>query len=127
MTARLLLVEDNDMLQEILSARLGKESFEVKIACNGLEALDLTKTYQPDLILMDMSLPFMDGWEVTREIRETPEISTIPIIALTAHAMVSEKERGLDAGVNLYLTKPIDFQKLLAKIKELIAARKIEN
>ena len=127
MSEKILLVEDNDMLQEILSARLGNEAFDVKLASNGLEAFDLAKSFRPDIILMDMSLPFMDGWEVTKAIRETAEISGTPIIALTAHAMVSEKERGLDAGVNLYLTKPIDFQKLLAKINELLAARKIEN
>lgn len=127
MTDKILLVEDNDMLQEILSARLTMKGFNVHIASNGLEAVEFAQSFRPDLILMDMSLPFMNGWEATKAIRETPEISNVPIIALTAHAMVTEKEKGLKAGCNLYMTKPVDFQRLLAKINDFLAERKIEN
>ncbi len=127
MTDKILLVEDNDMLQEILSARLTMKGFNVQIASNGLEGVEFAQSFRPDLILMDMSLPFMNGWEATKAIREIPEISTVPIIALTAHAMVTEKEKGLNAGCNLYMTKPVDFQRLLAKINDFLAERKIEN
>ena len=127
MTAKILLVEDNDMLQEILSARLSMKGFDLHIASNGLEAVEFTQSFVPDLILMDMSLPFMNGWEATKAIRDIPEVSHIPIIALTAHAMVTEREKGLDAGCNLYMTKPVDFQKLLGKINDLLGERNIEN
>ena len=127
MTNKILLVEDNDMLQEILSARLTMKGFDVHIASNGLEGVEFAQSYRPDIILMDMSLPFLNGWEATKAIRDIPEIATVPIIALTAHAMVTEKEKGLQAGCNIYMTKPVDFQKLLTNIHDFLAERKIEN
>lgn len=119
-TTHILLVEDNDMLQEILCTRLELKGFKVSIAKDGIIALQMVSDLRPDLILMDMSLPQMNGWEATRIIRNDSANSHIPIIALTAHALSSDKERGLAVGCNDYLTKPVDFQKLLEKIESLL-------
>lgn len=127
MAEKILLVEDNDMLQEILSARLSMKGFDVQIASNGLEAVEFAESFRPDVILMDMSLPFLSGWEATIEIRSKIATANIPIIALTAHAMITDREKGLDAGCNLYMTKPVDFAKLLTHIHDLITERKIEK
>ena len=116
----ILLVEDNEMLQEILCTRLELKGFKVSIAKDGIIALQMVSDLRPDLILMDMSLPHMNGWEATRIIRNDVDSSHIPIIALTAHALSSDKERGLAVGCNDYLTKPVDFQKLLKKIESLL-------
>ena len=127
MVDRILLVEDNDMLQEILSARLEIKGFDVTIASDGREAVDFAFSLKPDIILMDMSLPYLNGWEATKIIRENEETTHIPIIALTAHALMTDKQRGLDAGCNDYLTKPVNFDKLVSKIHKLTGVKSIEN
>ena len=114
---RLLLVEDNPMNRDMLSRRLQRAGFEVSSAVNGEEALTAMSDSQPDLVLMDMNLPVMDGWTACRLARGTPEISGIPIIALTAHAMQNDRRAALDAGCTDYATKPIDFPDLLEKIR----------
>ena len=127
MVDRILLVEDNDMLQEILSARLEIKGFDVTIASDGREAVDLAFSLKPDIILMDMSLPYLNGWEATKIIRENEDTHHIPIIALTAHALMTDKQRGLEAGCNDYLTKPVNFDKLVSKIRKLTGVKSIEN
>ena len=112
----ILLVEDNDMLQEILSARLGLKGFSVILASNGREGVDMAKTHRPDIILMDMSLPYLNGWEATEIIRLAPETAHIPIIGLTARVLTTDRERGLEAGCTEYLTKPVDFERLVRVI-----------
>ncbi|MEM9774943.1 MAG: response regulator [Chloroflexota bacterium] len=113
----ILLVEDNDMLQEILSARLSMKGFHVWLASNGREGVDFAKLHIPDIILMDMSLPYLNGWEATELIRADEHTAHIPVIGLTARAMTTDRERGLQAGCNEYLTKPVDFERLLRIIK----------
>ena len=120
--AKILLVEDNKMLQEILAERLSFRDHDVIVASDGEEGFTLAKREVPDIILMDMSLPIMDGWETTRQIRATAATTHIPIIALTAHALSGDRERSLEAGCNEYETKPVNFNQLVAKIEELIAA-----
>lgn len=114
--AKILLVEDNEMNRDMLSRRLMRKNHEVIVAVNGQEGIDLAKTTNPDIILMDMSLPIIDGWEATKLLKSDPDISQIPIIALTAHAMAGDREKALEAGCDDYETKPIDFPKLLNKI-----------
>lgn len=114
---KLLLVEDNEMNRDMLSRRLVKRGYEVIIAVNGVEGVSKAKSELPDLILMDMSLPEMDGWQATKEIKKDPSIKAIPVIALTAHAMSGDKERAMEAGCDDYETKPIEFDRLLGKIK----------
>lgn len=117
---KILLVEDNDMNRDMLSRRLSRRGFEIIIATDGQEGLDLAATGAPDLILMDMSLPTMDGWETTRRIRAHAPTAGIPVIALTAHAMSGDREEALDAGCDDYDTKPIEFERLLGKIATLL-------
>ena len=117
---KILLVEDNEMNRDMLSRRLSRRGFEIIIAADGQEGLDLAATGAPDLILMDMSLPTMDGWETTRRIRARPPTAGIPVIALTAHAMSGDREEALDAGCDDYDTKPIEFERLLGKIAALL-------
>jgi CheY-like chemotaxis protein len=119
---RILLVEDNEMNRDMLSRRLARRGFEMLIAENGQSGLDLTVSERPDLILMDMSLPVMDGWEATRRLKADPNTSTIPIIALTAHAMASDREQALEAGCDDYDSKPVDLTRLVRKIEQLLAA-----
>jgi len=114
---KVLLVEDNEMNRDMLSRRLVKRGYEVVIAINGLEGVAMAKAERPDLILMDMSLPEMDGWEATKEIKKDAAISGIPVIALTAHAMSGDREKAMEAGCDDYETKPIEFDRLLGKIK----------
>lgn len=116
MTIRLLLVEDNEMNRDMLSRRLIRKGFEVLIAVDGQEGIDQTLAEKPDLILMDMSLPIVDGWEATRRLKANPDCCNIPIIGLTAHAMDGDREKCLQAGCNEYETKPIDLASLLDKI-----------
>lgn len=116
----ILLVEDNEMLQEIISTRLELKGFRVSIAPDGKQGVEMAIKSTPQLILMDMSLPYMNGWEATEVIRGNEETKDVPIIALTAHALSSDRERGLAVGCNDYLTKPVDFQKLLKKIESLL-------
>ncbi len=117
---KILLVEDNEMNRDMLSRRLLKQGFEMVIAVDGEEAVDLARSEAPDLILMDISLPGLDGWEATRLLKTMPETRSIPIIALTAHAMAGDREKSLAAGCNDYDTKPIDFRRLLEKIQGLL-------
>jgi CheY-like chemotaxis protein len=113
---KILLVEDNEMNRDILSRRLIRRGYEVVIATDGHEGLDLAGSCSPDLILMDMSLPVMDGWETTRRIKAQASTAAIPVIALTAHAMSGDREEALKAGCDDYDTKPIEFDHLLEKI-----------
>lgn len=120
--ARILLVEDNEMNRDMLSRRLVRRGFEVLIAENGQSGVDLTVLERPDLVLMDMSLPVMDGWEATRRLKADPNTSAIPIIALTAHAMASDRELALEAGCDDYDSKPVELTRLVRKIEQLLAA-----
>ncbi len=120
--ARILLVEDNEMNRDMLSRRLARRGFEVLIAENGQSGVDLTVSERPDLVLMDMSLPVMDGWEATRRLKADPNTSGIPIIALSAHAMASDRELALEAGCDDYDSKPVDLTRLVRKIEQLLAA-----
>jgi len=117
---KILLVEDNEMNRDMLSRRLHKAGFEMVLAVDGEQAIDLARSEAPDLILMDISLPGLDGWEATRLLKTMPETRSIPIIALTAHAMAGDREKSLAAGCNDYDTKPIDFRRLLEKIQGLL-------
>ena len=116
---RLLLVEDNEMNRDMLSRRLARKGLEVIIAVDGKVAIEAALAEQPDLILMDMSLPEIDGWEATRRIKAQPETADIPVIALTAHAMFGDRQQALDAGCDAYETKPVNYQQLLERINEL--------
>jgi len=116
--ARILLVEDNDMNRDMLSRRLERKGHEVSIATTGVEALERVKAQPFDLVLMDMSLPEMDGWEATRRLKSDESTRAIPVIALTAHAMSGDRERALEAGCDDYETKPVDFPRLARKIEE---------
>ena len=118
--ATLLLVEDNELNRDMLSRRLRKRGYEVDIAVDGQEGLDMVKSSRPDLILMDMSLPVVDGWEATRRLKADPATSDIPVIALTAHAMASDREKALEAGCDAYETKPVELPSLLAAIEKLL-------
>lgn len=120
--ARILLVEDNELNRDMLSRRLSRRGFEVTVAEDGAAAVEQARRELPDLVLMDMNLPVMDGWEATRQLRATPETQGIPIIALTAHAMAGDRERILAAGCDDYDTKPIDLERLLTKIEPLLKA-----
>ncbi|CAK6695360.1 response regulator [Synechococcus sp. CBW1107] len=116
MTIRVLLVEDNEMNRDMLSRRLSRKGFEVLMAVDGQQAIEMTSQVSPDLILMDMSLPVLDGWEATRRLKADPASSGIPVIGLTAHAMDGDREKCLQAGCDEYDTKPIDLPRLLEKI-----------
>jgi CheY-like chemotaxis protein len=118
--SKVLLVEDNEMNRDMLSRRLERKGFEVVFAQDGSVAVELAGSEQPALILMDMSLPVMDGWEATRRIKADPATQSIPVIALTAHAMAGDKEKAMEAGCEDYDTKPVDFPRLLGKIESLI-------
>lgn len=120
MAKKILLVEDNEMNRDMLSRRLTKRGFNVVIAVDGREGIDLTTKELPDVILMDMSLPEIDGWEATKRIKATASTKHIPLIALTAHAMAGDREKALQAGCDDYDTKPIDFQRLLEKIEKAL-------
>ncbi len=118
---KILLVEDNEMNRDMLSRRLIRKGYEVLVAVDGQAGVDMATSENPDLILMDMSLPVMDGWEATRQIKGATATEDIPVIALTAHAMATDREKALEAGCDDYDTKPIDLPRLLGKIEELIA------
>ncbi|MGD9932812.1 MAG: response regulator [Dehalococcoidia bacterium] len=119
---KILLVEDNEMNRDMLSRRLERRGFEVVIAVDGGEGVAMARSEAPDLILMDMSLPVMNGWEATRIIRADPSTSTIPVIALTAHSMPGDREKAMEAGCNDYDTKPVDLPRLLQKMAALGAS-----
>ena len=118
--SKILIVEDNEMNRDMLSRRLERKGYDVVMAEDGKKGVDMSKIENPDLILMDLSLPVMDGWEATSTIKGDEETKSIPIIVLTAHAMAGDREKALDAGADEYDTKPIDFKRLLGKIKEFI-------
>jgi CheY-like chemotaxis protein len=117
---KILLVEDNEMNRDMLSRRLVRKGYEVIIAEDGESGVAMARSGNPDLILMDMSLPVIDGWEATRQIKATPDLLKIPIIALTAHAMATDRDKALEAGCNEYDTKPIEIERLLGKIERLL-------
>jgi two-component system cell cycle response regulator DivK len=117
---KILLVEDNEMNRDMLSRRLLRNNFEVVMAVNGQEGVDMAKSEKPDIILMDMSLPVMDGWEATRTIKADEATRSIPVIALTAHAMESDRQQALQAGCDDFDTKPIELPRLLGKINALL-------
>jgi two-component system, cell cycle response regulator DivK len=121
---KILLVEDNEMNRDMLSRRLVRKTYEVLVAVDGRESVEVARSEAPDLILMDMSLPVMDGWEATRQLKANPETQAIPIIALTAHAMSGDREKALDAGCDDYDTKPIELPRLLGKIEALLGEGK---
>ena len=118
--AKILLVEDNEMNRDMLSRRLVKRGYEVAIAVDGEQAVAMARSEAPDLVLMDMSLPGMDGWEATRRIKAAVETRAIPVIALTAHAMSGDREKAIAAGCDDFDTKPVELARLLAKIEALI-------
>ena len=115
---RILLVEDNELNLDMLSRRLRRKKFEVVTAVDGQEGIDMAEADRPDLILIDMSLPVLDGWEATRRLKANPETRDIPIIALTAHAMSEDRQEALAAGCDDYDTKPVELPRLLRKIAE---------
>jgi CheY-like chemotaxis protein len=118
--ATILLVEDNEMNRDMLSRRLQRRGFVTLIATDGGAGVAMARTDHPDLILMDMSLPVIDGWEASRQLKADPATAGIPIIALTAHAMMSDRDKALQAGCNDYDTKPVDLPRLLCKIEALL-------
>ncbi len=118
--AKILIVEDNEMNLDMLSRRLERRGYEVVIATDGAQGVNMAKEHKPNLILMDMSLPVMDGWEATRRIKSDDEVKEIPVIALTAHAIAGDREKALAAGCDEYESKPVKFPRLLAKIKEFL-------
>src|ERR1700730_14012302 len=118
----ILIVEDNEMNRDMLSRRLIRRGYEVVMAVNGEEGITAAKAEYPDLILMDMSLPVIDGWEATRRLKAEPNTRRIPVIGLTAHAMAGDKEKVIDAGCDDYDTKPVELPRLLQKIEALLHA-----
>lgn len=120
-----LLVEDNEINWEMLSRRLTRRGYEVKVATDGQAAVDMTRQLRPDLVLMDMSLPVMDGWEATRRIKADPDVRHIPVIALTAHAMTSDRDAALAAGCDDFDTKPVEFDRLNEKMQAVM--KKVEG
>jgi CheY-like chemotaxis protein len=121
--AKILLVEDNEMNRDMLSRRLQKRGYEVVIAVDGQQGVIVAHAEAPALIVMDMSLPVLDGWEATRQLKSAPATRTIPIIALTAHAMAGDRERAMEAGADDFDTKPVELPRLLEKIEALLAGR----
>jgi CheY-like chemotaxis protein len=117
---KILLVEDNEMNRDMLSRRLIKRGFEVVMAVDGAKGLEMATTESPELILLDMSLPVMDGWEVAGHLKSDENLKKIPVIALTAHAMSGDREKALAAGCDEYDTKPVEFKRLLQKINDML-------
>ncbi|MGE5124971.1 MAG: response regulator [Betaproteobacteria bacterium] len=121
--AKILLVEDDDLNRDMLSRRLQRRGHEVLLAADGMQAILMAESETPDLVLLDMSLPVIDGWEVARRLKASPTTARVPVVALTAHAMAGDRERALAAGCDDYDTKPIDFPQLLARLEALLAPR----
>lgn len=117
---KILLVEDNEMNRDMLSRRLARKGYDIVLAEDGQRAIDMATSERPDLILMDMSLPVVDGWEATQQIKGSADTLGIPIIALTAHAMASDREKAMKAGCDDYDTKPVELARLLGKIERLL-------
>jgi two-component system, cell cycle response regulator DivK len=120
---KILLVEDNEMNRDMLSRRLARNGYEVFLAMDGQQGADMALSEQPDLILMDMSLPVVDGWEATRRIKANDATRRIPVIALTAHAMAGDREKAMEVGCEDYDTKPVEMSRLLGKIAALLAPK----
>ncbi len=119
--AKILLVDDNEMSRDMLSRRLQRKGHHVLMAADGMQAILMAESEAPDLILLDLSLPVIDGWDTARQLKASPDTADVPIIALTAHAMAGDREKALAAGCDEYDTKPVDFAQLLAKIEALTA------
>jgi CheY-like chemotaxis protein len=119
--AKILLVEDQEMNRDMLSRRLKKRGYDVSIAVDGAEGLEKAQTESPELILMDMSLPVMDGWEATRRLKADEATRHIPVVALTAHAMSTDREKAMEAGCDAYETKPVELPQLLETMEKLLA------
>ena len=119
---KILLVEDNEMNRDMLTRRLERKGYEVVIAVDGQAGIDMASSTSPDIILMDLSLPIIDGWEASRQIKADPATQSIPVIALTAHAMAGDEQKALQAGCDDYDTKPIDLKRLLGKIENLLGS-----
>ena len=117
---RLLIADDNEQNRDMLSRRLQRRGFDVLLAHDGRAAVEMARAERPDLILMDMNMPQLDGWEATRQIKAQPEVADVPVIGLTAHALEGDRERALEAGCADYHTKPVDFAKLTAQIEALL-------
>lgn len=124
MAIKILLVEDNELNRDMLSRRLQRKEYEVTCAVDGREGIALAQSTLPDLILMDMSLPIIDGWEAAHQLKANAQTQGIPIIALTAHAMVGDREKALASGCDDYDTKPIDFPRLIEKIQKLLQEKR---
>jgi two-component system cell cycle response regulator DivK len=120
---KILLVEDNEMNRDMLGRRLQRRGFDLLVAVDGAQGLAMAQADAPDLILMDMSLPVMDGWEATRRLKAAPETRSIPVIALTAHAVSGDREKAIEAGCDDYDTKPVDLDRLLSKIGALLSGK----
>ena len=125
--AKILLVEDNEMNRDMLSRRLARKGYEVVVATDGQTGIEMAEREKPDIVLMDMSLPVLDGWEATRRLKARAETRNMPVIALTAHAMSGDRDKALEAGCNDYDTKPIDLARLLGKIETLLAASAVRK
>jgi CheY-like chemotaxis protein len=122
--AKILIVEDNEMNRDMLSRRLERKGYTVVMAVDGGEGVEKAESETPDIILMDMSLPVLDGWEATRRVKANPATKHVPVIALTAHAMAGDRDKTIEAGCNDYDTKPIDLPRLLGKIEALLEKAK---
>jgi CheY-like chemotaxis protein len=123
--ARILLVEDNELNRDMLSRRLQRHGYEVMLALDGQEALEQAASSTPDLVLMDMDLPVLSGWEATRILKHKTETASIPVIALTAHALTEDRDRALKAGCDAYQSKPVDFPELVSKMEELLTKPRV--
>ena len=125
--SKILLVEDNEMNRDMLSRRLARKGYEIVLATDGQSGVEMTKIQVPDLVLMDMSLPVLDGWEATRRLKADALTQHIPVIALTAHAMSSDRDKAIEAGCDDYDTKPVELSRLLGKIETLLGRRGVEG
>ena len=121
---KVLLVEDNEMNRDMLSRRLTRRGFQVIFAVDGQQGVDLARSERPDIILMDMSLPVIDGWEATRRVKSDDATRGVPVIGLTAHAMAGDREKAIDAGCDDYDTKPVELERLVGKMERLLGAGK---
>jgi len=122
--AKVLLVEDNEMNRDMLSRRLIRRGFQVVFAVDGQQGVDLARSERPDIILMDMSLPAIDGWEATRRVKADNATRSVPVMGLTAHAMAGDREKAIEAGCDDYETKPVELDRLISKIERLLGAAK---
>ncbi len=120
--AKILVVEDNEINRDMMVRRLQRRGYTIVTAVDGQQGIDMTQSEAPDIVLMDMSLPVVDGWEATRQIKSNPNVRHIPVVGLTAHAMVGDRDKAMNAGCDDYATKPVEFEKLVELINRLIAA-----